>query len=527
MAIDPRIPLAVQVAQAPLQLPDPLEQAARVMALRDMIARRDLRERQLQQQQLKFEELQRKQEQLRNVQALYSQGGAAATATPRAPVFSDADRVLMAAYPSNLIAPLYNPPPEEGAGPPAQPMPTLQQLISTGGPDIGMTLFEKQTDIAKKEAEAEEVRRKAEAAKVQARANIAYGILQGNSPQAFTAGILRASGQDLIDADTTRALLAEGYTDNMRQTLRAMVSNAMTPQVQMEQGRAETLLGAQLPGERAESERKQELSTQAKVATLQQRRAEAGFKLAAAAARGPEAFQAALAQVEDPEIRDYFADAQTSYEVMRRIQSPQEYVQSTQGEYGKMRKYPQPVMDQRIAEAAAGAGARANTLLTPAKIDQEVERARRIAQATSQSRGAGNLQVYKRKKNDLLNLESAVKAYKRELDSVGPTFQPGKGARLKALFTALQMQLKGEGMFSLGVLTGPDLTVLGGAISDPTGVQGNWLGTKALDEQLDVLMNAIKTHNKNLDVTYQGNQGEEDLSGLTDAEIRERMNNAQ
>lgn len=526
MAIDPRIPLmGAQIAQAPLQLPDPLEQAARVMQFREMMARRELREKQLQAQQLKFEEALRKQQQLRDVQALYTQGGPA-PAAPRTPQFTDADRVLMAGYPSNLIAPLYNPPPEEGVAAP-QPLPTLQKLIATGGPETGLELFGKQTDIAKKEAEAEEVRRKAEAAKVQARANIAYGILQGNSPQAFTAGILRASGQDLIDADTTRALLAEGYTDNMRQTLRAMVSNAMTPQVQMQEGRAETLLGAQLPGERAESERKQELAAQAKVATLQQRRAEAGFKLAAAAARGPEAFQAALAQVEDPEIRDYFADAQTSYEVMRRIQSPQEYVQSTQGEYGKIRKYPQPVMDQRIAEAAAGAGARANTLLTPAKIDQEVERARRIAQATSQSRGAGNLQVYKRKKNDLLNLESAVKAYKRELDSVGPTFQPGKGARLKALFTALQMQLKGEGMFSLGVLTGPDLTVLGGAISDPTGVQGNWLGTKALDEQLDVLMNAIKTHNKNLDVTYQGNQGEEDLSGLTDAEIRERMNNAQ
>lgn len=527
MAIDPRIPLmGAQIAQAPLRLPDPLEQAARVMQLREMMARRELRERQIEAQQLKWEEAMRKQQQLRDVQALYTQGGPA-PAAPRTPQFTDADRVLMAGYPSNLIAPLYNPPPEEGGAPRPQPMPTLQQLVATGGPDIGLPLFEKQTDIAKKQAEQQEAERKAEAAQVQARANIAYGILQGNSPQAFTAGILRASGQGLIDTDTTRALLAEGYTDNMRQTLRAMVTNAMTPQVQMQEERAETLLGAQLPGERAEAARKQELAAQAKVATLQQRRAEAGFKLSAAAARGPEAFAAALAQVEDPEIRNYFASAQTPYEVMRRIQSPQEYVTSTQAEYGTIRPRPQAVQDQRIAERIAGAQGTANVLLTPQRMEQDVDRARRIAQATRPPVKPPNLAVYNKNKLTLKNILDAARKYKAELDKVGPTFLPGKAAKLKGRFTELQMLLKGPGMYELGVLTGPDLQVMSGSITDPTSFQGNWMETKALDEQLDVLFDAIKTHNKNLDLTYQGNQGEEDLSGLSDAEIRERMNNAQ
>ena len=46
MAIDPRIPLAVQVAQVPARIPDPFERAAKIMSLRDMMQRRELQAQQ-------------------------------------------------------------------------------------------------------------------------------------------------------------------------------------------------------------------------------------------------------------------------------------------------------------------------------------------------------------------------------------------------------------------------------------------------------------------------------------------------
>lgn len=46
MAIDPRIPLAVQVAQVPARIPDPFERAVKIISLRDMMQRRELQAQQ-------------------------------------------------------------------------------------------------------------------------------------------------------------------------------------------------------------------------------------------------------------------------------------------------------------------------------------------------------------------------------------------------------------------------------------------------------------------------------------------------
>ncbi len=87
----------------------------------------------------------------------------------------------------------------------------------------------------------------------------------------------------------------------------------------------------------------------------------------------------------------------------------------------------------------------------------------------------------------LKDLENAVNEYRTELDRVGPTFRPGKGAKLNTLYTNLMMKVKGPEMYALGVLAGPDMAVLGNALSPPDSAKANFaLGTSGLRDQLSV-----------------------------------------
>ena len=87
----------------------------------------------------------------------------------------------------------------------------------------------------------------------------------------------------------------------------------------------------------------------------------------------------------------------------------------------------------------------------------------------------------------LKDLENAVNEYRAELDRVGPTFRPGKGAKLNTLYTNLMMKVKGPEMYALGVLAGPDMAVLSNALSPPDSAKANFaLGTSGLRDQLSV-----------------------------------------
>jgi hypothetical protein len=87
----------------------------------------------------------------------------------------------------------------------------------------------------------------------------------------------------------------------------------------------------------------------------------------------------------------------------------------------------------------------------------------------------------------LKDLENAVDEYRAELDRVGPTFRPGKGAKLNTLYTNLMMKVKGPEMYALGVLAGPDMTVLGNALTPPDSAKANFaLGTSGMKDQLSV-----------------------------------------
>lgn len=74
----------------------------------------------------------------------------------------------------------------------------------------------------------------------------------------------------------------------------------------------------------------------------------------------------------------------------------------------------------------------------------------------------------------LQNLESGLAAYEQLLKSYDPQSRDvgtdAKRAAIKSAFTDLQMGLKGA--YELGAITGPDMEILQGAITDPTSMWG-------------------------------------------------------
>jgi hypothetical protein len=112
-----------------------------------------------------------------------------------------------------------------------------------------------------------------------------------------------------------------------------------------------------------------------------------------------------------------------------------------------------------------------------------------------------NLAAFKTKSLSLQNLDDAINAYENELKMTGPTSLPWKSGKIKSLYTNLQMLTKS--LFELGVITGPDMQILQGAISDPTEFRGNWLlGKEGLLEQLQVMKSVSKRTKNNLAEVY-------------------------
>lgn len=168
-------------------------------------------------------------------------------------------------------------------------------------------------------------------------------------------------------------------------------------------------------------------------------------------------------------------------------------------------------LGQTMLEQSAGYQVAAHPPQTPASLqllppevyNQQVQKARDIA-AIKPGATAGQ---FKTKMLSVKNLEDAITAYENELKTTGPTVLPAKGAKLKATFTDLQMKTKA--LFELGVITGPDMQILQGAITDPTTIRGSMmLGKDALMEQLGVLRSAAERSKNNLKEVYGQSEGE-------------------
>ena len=109
----------------------------------------------------------------------------------------------------------------------------------------------------------------------------------------------------------------------------------------------------------------------------------------------------------------------------------------------------------------------------------------------------------------LQNLDSATKSYAQLLKSYDPqgtdALNAEKRAAVKAAFTDLQMRQKEA--FALGAITGPDMQVLEGAYTDPTGVwgtvKGGVAGPKTFQAQIDQGRAALSRTKRNFEQQYK------------------------
>lgn len=105
---------------------------------------------------------------------------------------------------------------------------------------------------------------------------------------------------------------------------------------------------------------------------------------------------------------------------------------------------------------------------------------------------------------NIKNMRSSINDYLSDLSNSDPrTVFPGskKAAELGTKFTNVQMQLKN--LYELGAITGPDLTLLNNAITDPTSMLGRYKGKESLLKQGEVITDVLASNEKNLYETYK------------------------
>lgn len=110
--------------------------------------------------------------------------------------------------------------------------------------------------------------------------------------------------------------------------------------------------------------------------------------------------------------------------------------------------------------------------------------------------------------SSLQNLESGLNAYEKLLKSYDPqntdALTPDKRAAIGTAFTDLQMRLKEA--YDLGAITGPDMTVLQSALTDPTSawgtVKGGVTGRGTFEAQIGQSKAALNRQKRNFEQQY-------------------------
>ena len=111
--------------------------------------------------------------------------------------------------------------------------------------------------------------------------------------------------------------------------------------------------------------------------------------------------------------------------------------------------------------------------------------------------------------SSLQNLESGLNAYEQLLKQYNPqsgdALTPEKRAALSSAYGDLRMQLKGA--YELGAITGPDMQVLEGVLTDPTGplgmAKGAIRGNKTFDAQITQTRAALERQKRNFEQQYK------------------------
>ncbi len=101
------------------------------------------------------------------------------------------------------------------------------------------------------------------------------------------------------------------------------------------------------------------------------------------------------------------------------------------------------------------------------------------------------------------NLSSAMTDYKKKLKSWSNTdlLKPDKRADMSTAYTDMLMQAKEA--YRLGVLNGPDYELLTSVITDPVSTTGAVVSTKAMEKQVNQMMDKMETRKRNLANVYK------------------------
>ena len=111
-------------------------------------------------------------------------------------------------------------------------------------------------------------------------------------------------------------------------------------------------------------------------------------------------------------------------------------------------------------------------------------------------------EAYYKQSSALLNINDAVNDYKKDLKgfNTGTALSPDERARVGQKYQNVLLQAKE--MYNLGVLNGPDLTILEQIIANPLAIRTTAVSTDALIKQVDQLSGIIERQNKNLGRVY-------------------------
>jgi len=297
MALDPQIALGFRPPQVDVQIPQPLQQLGQILSLQNLMRQGQLGDISLQQQTLQLEQARQAAQ----------------------------ERQALAGYFQRLATPA---PAADGGS--AQPG-GLTDGINYGeimriAPNLGPGFVKSHADAAKAYLDSQDAQYKVMQAQNARRSSLATGIYDEPSK---TAAIATALGEGLITPAQRDRLMtmpwdAPEWKSWQQQALTA--DQALTQHREdIKQAWAATdqkHKEAMYPPQEQEATQK---SLQAQLTTTGQQRTQDANVLAAAAAQGPDALNAAIAKL-TPDRAALFAGAKTPLEVMQRALNPDQYV---------------------------------------------------------------------------------------------------------------------------------------------------------------------------------------------------------
>jgi hypothetical protein len=125
-------------------------------------------------------------------------------------------------------------------------------------------------------------------------------------------------------------------------------------------------------------------------------------------------------------------------------------------------------------------------------------------------------EAYSKQASALLNINDAITDYRKDLKGFNTVtaLSPDQRTRVGQKYQNVLLQAKE--MYNLGVLNGPDLTILEQIIANPLAIRTAAVSTDALIKQVDQLSGIIKRQNKNLARVYKQPEIEFDTQSATD-----------